>query len=298
MHPEERWVDAFLEYLRLEKNASVHTIEHYGKDLRQFCDYLKRQQIDSFGAVSYLAVRSYLAELNFKQYAKRTVSRKLSAMRSFYAYLQREGAVEASPFSLVRTPKQEKKLPKFLYVEEAASLLAAPDTTTPAGLRDAAVLETLYAGGMRVGELVRLDVDSVDLANGIALVFGKGAKERYVPIGEYAVSAIRRYIEKGRPHFAKRPDEKALFLNAVGTRLTDRSVRRIVDKYAARASQPKNVSPHTLRHSFATHMLEAGADLRTVQELLGHVHLSTTQIYTHVTRDRLQSIYRRTHPRA
>lgn len=297
MDPNE-WIDRFADYLRAEKNSSDYTVVHYRKDLLQFADYMKQQQIATFGAVSYLFVRSYLARLNADEYAKRSVSRKLSALRTFYAYLQREGHVADNPFAAVKTPKQDKKLPGFLYVEEMLELLAAPDRSTPSGKRDAAILETLYASGMRVGELVGLDVSGVDLHNGIALVFGKGAKERYVPLGEHAVQALRDYLERGRPHLAKKPGERALFLNASGSRLSDRSVRRIVDKYVSQIAHSRNVSPHTLRHSFATHMLEAGADLRTVQELLGHMHLSTTQIYTHVTRDHLQSIYNQAHPRA
>lgn len=291
-------IERFLQVLRVEKNYSTHTLNHYSKDLRQFQDYLKQQQIDAFGAVSYLSVRSYLADLNAKEYAKRSVSRKLSALRSFYSFLLREGVVETSPFSYIQTPKREKKLPKFMYTDEMLALLQAPDRSTPAGLRDAALMELLYASGMRVSELVGLDTDSIDARSGIALVFGKGAKERYVPVGEHALQALDAYMRRGRPHLAKNAHERALFLNANGGRLTDRSVRRVIDKYVGRLAQARRISPHTLRHSFATHMLEAGADLRTVQELLGHAHLSTTQIYTHVTRDHLQTIYNQAHPRA
>jgi integrase/recombinase XerC len=291
-------IDRYIEHLRVEKNASVHTAQHYGKDLQQFSDFLKQQRLLDFAAVSYLNVRSFLAELNAKQYAKRTVSRKLSALRSFYSYLVREGVLEASPFAHIKTPKLDKKLPRFMYIDEVRLLLESVDISTALGSRDRAILETIYASGMRVSELVLLNLHSVDLANGIALVFGKGAKERYVPLGDYAVDAIRRYLAAGRPTLLGNGSETALFLNYKGNRLTDRSVRRVVDKYIERMAGAKNVSPHTLRHSFATHLLEAGADLRTVQELLGHSNLSTTQIYTHVTKDHLQSIYNRAHPRA
>ncbi|GIP33057.1 tyrosine recombinase XerC [Paenibacillus sp. J2TS4] len=294
----ERWVEGFLRYMEAEKNASEHTLNHYSKDLDQFSQFLHEQGIDGPASVSYLNVRMFLAKLNEREYAKRSVSRKLSALRTFYTYLLREGLVETSPFSYIRTPKQDKKLPQFLYVEQMEALLHTPDPATPTGLRDRAIMELLYASGIRVSELVRLDLASIDLNNGIALVFGKGSKERYVPIGEPAVHAIRVYIEQARSILVKEDEETALFVNYTGGRLTDRSIRRMLDKYITQVAGVQHVSPHTFRHSFATHMLEAGADLRTVQELLGHVNLSTTQIYTHVTKDHLQSIYNRAHPRA
>lgn len=291
-------MDAFLDYLRLEKNASSHTVESYCRDLRHFCDFLRREGASTVADATYLTVRSYLASLQRDNYARRSISRKLSALRAFYKYLLREEWIEASPFHTVRTPKLDRKLPRFLYVEEMEELLRLPDASTPLGLRDQAILETLYASGMRVSELVGLNTDSVDLKLGVALVFGKGARERYVPLGEHAVRALEHYMDKSRPQLAGGAETKALFLNARGGRLTDRSVRRVVDKYVAQLSGMKKISPHTFRHSFATHLLEAGADLRTVQELLGHVNLSTTQIYTHMSKDHLQSIYNRAHPRA
>ncbi|HEX7057681.1 MAG TPA: tyrosine recombinase XerC [Bacilli bacterium] len=294
----EQSIEWFLQHLRGEKNAADHTIAGYEEDLRQFAAFLRRQQIHDFGAVGHLAVRSFLAELNAHNYARASLARKLSALRSFYAFLVREGVLAASPFGAVRTPKLEKKLPKFLYVEEMKALLAVPDLSAPAGIRDAAILETLYASGMRVSELVGLDLASVDLRGGTALVFGKGAKERYVPLGDYAVAALQRYLRQARPLLAKSAQETALFLNTRGGRLTDRSIRRIIDTHVGKLATRRKISPHTLRHTFATHLLEAGADLRTVQELLGHVNIATTQIYTHVTRDHLQSIYNRAHPRA
>lgn len=294
----ETLMERFLEYLLMEKNASPHTISNYNKDMHQFFAFLKRGNISSFSDVSYLMVRSYLAELQRQEYAKRSVSRKLSALRSFYTFLLREEHVEASPFHSVRTPKLDKKLPQFMYVEEMEELLRLPDAATALGQRDKAILESLYASGMRVSELVGLNLNSIDADLGVALVFGKGAKERYVPLGDHAIRALDDYIGAGRTGLCKDSGLQALFLNAKGTRLTDRSIRRIVNKYVAQLSGTKKISPHTLRHSFATHMLEAGADLRTVQELLGHVNLSTTQIYTHITKDHLQTIYNRAHPRA
>ena len=298
MFDNDQLIERFMQYLAIEKNASEHTIKNYSKDLQQFCIFMKQQNADGFESVTYLLVRSYLAELNAKEYARKSVSRKLSSLRSFYLFLLREEIVPASPFSYIKTIKQEKKLPNFLYIDEINLLLQAPDATTALGARDIAILEILYASGMRVSELVQLDLQSVDLHLGIALVFGKGSKERYVPLGEPSVKAIRVYLEAGRSKLIQGSHEKALLVNYSGSRLSDRSVRRIIDKYVEQVSQAHHVSPHTFRHTFATHMLEAGADLRTVQELLGHVNISTTQIYTHVTKDHLQSIYNRAHPRA
>lgn len=289
--------DQFLTYMRHVKNCSEHTVDDYASDLRQFMDFLA-QQNSSIRHATYALVRQFLAQLNTDEYTKSSIARKLSALRTFYVYLVREGIIEVNPLGNVRTPKQNKKLPKFLYLEEMRQLLTVSDLSNPFHQRDAAILELLYASGMRVSELTGLDLASVDLDNGIALVFGKGAKERFVPVGEYAVRALETYIHSGRRALSKDADEQALFLNRLGGRLTDRGVRMIVEKMAANLAQHKRVSPHMLRHTFATHLLEAGADLRTVQELLGHEHLSTTQIYTHVTKDQLQSVYNRAHPRA
>ncbi|WP_243734857.1 tyrosine recombinase XerC [Paenibacillus turpanensis] len=294
----EHQIDSFLHSLRLEKQSSEHTLHNYSRDLLDFSQYMQQQHVYDAAAVSHLSVRAYLAELNHKGYAKRSVSRKLSALRSFYRFLMKESQIESSPLSLVRTPKLEKRLPKFLYSEEMAELLRSIDTSTPLGLRDAAILETIYAGGLRVSELVGMNLRSIDLHNGIALVLGKGSKERYVPLGDYACKALQSYLQEGRAKLCKSALEEALFLNKNGGRLTDRSVRRMLEGYVEKLSLQKGISPHTLRHSFATHMLEGGADLRTVQELLGHVNISTTQIYTHVTRDHLQTVYNRAHPRA
>jgi integrase/recombinase XerC len=291
-------VEGFMFYLRAEKNCSEHTLQSYSKDIMQFMEFIENLKIDDFLEVTYLNVRTYLAKLNEQQYAKRSVARKLSSMRSFYLYLLREGILKISPFSYIKTPKQDKKLPQFMYMEQMKAMLDAPDTTTSLGQRDHALMETLYASGMRVSELVQLDVASVDLANGIALVLGKGSKERYVPLGEHAIQSIQAYLQLSRSQLLHRKEEKALFLNYTGGRLTDRSVRRVLDKYIEQLATLNHISPHTFRHTFATHMLEAGADLRSVQELLGHVNLSTTQIYTHVTKDHLQSIYNKAHPRA
>lgn len=294
----EQIVGQYINYLRAEKNASDHTIAHYGKDLHHFNTYMQDNGVKLFADVTYLDIRHYLAHLYSENLARRTVARKISALRSFYLYLLRQQVVSFNPFTTVRTPKQASRLPHFLYVEEMESLLNIPDKSTTLGLRDAAIFETLYASGMRVSELTMLNTDAIDFDHGIALVMGKGARERYVPLGEHAVTALQQYWTQSRPQLHKCETEQALFLNYKGTRLSDRSVRRIIDQAMQHMAEQREISPHTFRHSFATHLLEAGADLRTVQELLGHQHISSTQIYTHITRDHLQSVYNQAHPRA
>ncbi|HZG77945.1 MAG TPA: tyrosine recombinase XerC [Paenibacillus sp.] len=298
----DEWVERFLLAQEMEHNASPYTIRHYASDLAQFLEFLRTQSCDDLSAVTYMTVRSFLASLHEKQLAKRSVARKLSALRSFFRFLMQEGRVSSNPMQSIRSPKLDKPLPKFLYPEQTIGLLTSPDDATPLGSRDRAMFELLYSSGLRVGELVGLDLDMVRLDLGMALVLGKGGKERWVPVGEHASDALRVYIERGRSALLAKSAaggaERAMFLNRDGTRLSDRSVRRILDKYVDRLADVNGISPHTLRHTFATHLLEAGADLRSVQELLGHAHLSTTQVYTHVTKDHLQSIYNRAHPRA
>lgn len=298
MENNKTYLIEFQGYLVIEKNASKHTISNYLRDIDSFISFLTSKNIHSIKDVTYLDVRGYLSFLNKKAYSRKTIARKLSSLRSFYRFLVRENYLEINPFQMVSTPKLEKKLPNFLYPDEINELLAIPESTNPLGVRDKAMLELLYASGIRVSELVSLDLKSVDLSIGTALVFGKGAKERYVPLGNYAIEALKIYLEMARPKLNKTTDEKALFLNKEGGRLSDRSVRRMIDKYVQYLSISKKISPHTLRHTFATHLLNNGADLRTVQELLGHVNISTTQIYTHITKERLQDIYKNSHPRA
>lgn len=296
-------IDQFLLYLTVEKNASEKTRLAYQSDLHFFVAWLRRRHGDSAVPISveevtFAEVRGYLSEMMRKEYAKKTVARRLSALRSFYRYLIREEIVKKSPLIHLNTPKLPKMLPKVLYPEEVNALLSAPDLTTPLGIRDRAIMELLYAGGMRVSELVGLTLPNLNLELGFCLVFGKGAKERLVPIGRYAIQSLKEYLEKARPHLAKGEETSVLFLNARGGPLTDRSVRRILEKYITKAAVSLKASPHTFRHSFATHLLDGGADLRTVQELLGHANLSTTQIYTHVSQERIRETYFRTHPRA
>ena len=289
----QRYIDKFINYLKAEKNASPHTITNYTTDLKSFAAFLGEKDI---GTVDHLALRRFLAEMRAKSYSKATIARKLAALRSLFRFLYREGYIKANPIIAVATPKLDKKLPKFLDVEKVARLLETPNDKEVSGLRDRAILETLYSTGMRVSELVRLDTDDIDFISGVLKVLGKGSKERMVPIGEAALAAIRRYTDKRDERKAK--DKKALFLNKSGRRLTDRGIRRIVAKHIRACSMDEKISPHSLRHSFATHLLDRGADLRSVQELLGHMNLSTTQIYTHVTTERLKSVYDKAHPRA
>ncbi|HWQ62622.1 MAG TPA: tyrosine recombinase, partial [Negativicutes bacterium] len=244
-------------------------------------------------------IRAYLAYLKDEDYARRTIARKMAALRSFFRHLCRETVVTENPFTTVRTPKLEKRLPVFLDPAEIDAILDLPARDS-LGRRDAAALELLYATGMRVGELAGLAVRDVDLAEGYALVYGKGSKERVVPVGRKAIAALKLYLELSRPRLmaAGGTAHDRLFVNSRGGPLTDRSVRRVVDKYVTALAIAKNVSPHTIRHTFATHLLNNGADLRTVQELLGHVNLSTTQLYTHVTKERLKTVYGKAHPRA
>ncbi|MEL7566349.1 MAG: tyrosine recombinase XerC [Dehalobacterium sp.] len=302
-------LEQFMAYLRIEKNASAHTMESYSYDLEEFARHLAGERSEEVGEldlkrvdpihVDYLTVRRFLAKLQRRGLNKSTMARKVAALRSFYRYLSREELVEKNPMLYINTPKRDKKLPKFLYYQEMESLLQAPDSSSM-GQRDKALLETVYAGGLRVSELVALNVGDIDFTFGYARVFGKGGKERVAPLGKPAIEALQSYINCGREDRQAKGQKKeeALFLNKFGTRLSARSVRNIINKYVEQIALERKVSPHTLRHSFATHLLEGGADLRSVQELLGHVKMSTTQIYTHVTKGRMKAVYEKTHPRA
>jgi len=284
-----RYLEKFIFYLDVERNYSSHTILNYRIDIEEFLRFINDKSLDQ---VDYYLLRKFLAHLRSKQHRPRTLSRKLSALRSFFRFLFRENLIKSNPADLLMSPKLDKTLPKFLSEEEMVRFIEAPPKNTEMGRRDRAILETLYSTGIRVSELVCLNVNHVDLISNIAKVMGKGKKERIVPIGNKALEAIRDYLN------CRKKKENALFLNRSGTRLSDRSIRNIVNKYISQASIQNNISPHVLRHSFATHLLNRGADLRSVQELLGHANLSTTQIYTHVTTDRLKKVYDSAHPRA
>ena len=296
------YLSKFIIYLDVEKNCSQYTLISYQKDLNAFSTFMTKRKGTAFlwQQVSALDVRGYLAELSEKQYARRTIARRISALRSFFKFLVREAVIEISPLTKVRTPKLEKKLPAFLDEIEINELLDMPDKRKLLGLRDQAVLEMLYATGCRVSELVGLITERVDLGNRYVLLLGKGNKERLVPVGHTCCQALEAYypVRSALMNKYHQPEHGFIFVNSRGGPLTDRSVRRILDKYITALALHKNVSPHTIRHSFATHLLEHGADLRAVQELLGHANLSTTQIYTHITTERVAAVYKKNHPRA
>lgn len=293
----------FLDYLTYERNVSPNTVSAYRDDLESFVGFLcndyftiARDQLD-LRRVDHLTVRSYLAHLARRKLARSSSARHLSAMRSWFKYLMREGMVEANPARTVATPKREKKLPSVLQPADVTLLLEQPDTSTPLGVRDRAYLELLYASGLRISELVGIDIDDVELRARLVKVRGKGSKERIVPFGSKAEEAVRAWMAV-RGELVGQREEAALFVNYRGERITTRSVRRLFDGYVRRAALRGGVSPHTMRHSFATHLLNAGADLRGIQELLGHASLSTTQKYTHLNDWQLIEVYRKAHPKA
>jgi len=288
-------LDEFLRYMETSRGASEHTVKAYRTDCLELFEVAESAGLDLF-SLDRQGVQTYFSIL-YRRHAASSLARKLAAVRSLYRYWKRRGVVQYNPWVGVTGPKQEKRLPDFLPVDEAFVLMTAPDPDTPQGVRDRAILEVLYAGGFRVSELVGLDLGDVDLAVGQARVMGKGRKERIVPIGQKAIEALARYLEV-RPALLGKRSSFALFLNRFGTRLTARGVARAIDRAVDRAAMLRHVHPHTLRHTFATHMLDGGADLRDIQELLGHARLSTTQRYTHVTLARLQEVYDRAHPRA
>ena len=296
----DRFIDKFLNYLKVEKNVSHYTVLNYAVDLKDFAKFFGDEA--DINSVDYLTLRKFLAELKAKNYSKRTIARKLACLRSFFRFLYREGHVKSNSMLSISTPKLDKKLPVFLDENEVSKLLDSPDEKEASGLRDKAMLETIYSSGLRISELVGLNTDNIDFIGGVLKIFGKGKKERLVPIGDRALRCIRRYLERRGEASAEGGSacggKRAVFLNKSGTRITGISVRRIMEKCIHIASLRQDISPHTLRHSFATHLLNRGADLRSVQELLGHMNLSTTQIYTHVTSERLKSVYDKAHPRA
>ncbi|HEY7119480.1 MAG TPA: tyrosine recombinase XerC [Tepidisphaeraceae bacterium] len=317
-------VRQFLDYLKLEKHFSDYTVKSYGADLIQFGQFiageighanasatpaatpLTGEQLDERQLkCEPLTVREFLAYLYAQNYTKSTTARKLATLRSYFKFLIRRGLLSVNPLSTIRTPKQEKRLPKCLDLEQVQKLLDAPDDNELLGARDKAMLEVLYSSGIRVSELVELEMSDLDLQEGILRVRGKGRKDRLTPIGSQAIKALQRYFElrnagenKGPQGEQQQAHGQRVFLNKHGEPLSTRSVRRKLDKYLVEAGLDPGISPHTLRHSFATHLLNNGADLRSVQELLGHQSLSTTQIYTHLTTSRVKQVYDDAHPRA
>ncbi|HEX5709516.1 MAG TPA: tyrosine recombinase XerC [Pyrinomonadaceae bacterium] len=305
----ERLVEQFLEHLKYERNVSEHTLRNYAIDLGQFLEHLApadpatgaRREVD-VKQIDHITIREWLSALHAAQKKKTSIARKLAALRTFFQFLIREGAVELNPAKLVSTPRLEKKLPNHLSVEDAVRFIETPDTETDLGRRDRAILEFLYGTGVRVSELTKLDLRDIDFRNKTVRVMGKRRKERVVPFGDPALHALMGYLEVRQRFLQNAPPEErdadAVFLNYQGTRITTRSVGRMVDKYIDICAGIHNISPHSLRHSFATHLLDSGADLRDIQELLGHARLSTTQIYTHVSMEKLIEVYDKAHPKA
>ncbi len=295
MTAPDAYLHAFLEYLTSVRGLSPHTVRAYAADLSRYLEWAARQGVDPVRP-THRQLRRFLAELSAGDYARRTIARRLAAVRSFLRYLVDEGAIESDPSVVISTPRIPRSLPVVIEPDALRALLDAPDPSTPIGLRDRAVLELLYATGIRVSELAGLTSADLDLPSGKITVLGKGARERIVPLHPFAIRRLREYLAEGRPALLKSP-ESAVFLSVRGNSLGPDAIRRLLKVHLAATGQALSLSPHVLRHTFATHLLEGGADLRSVQELLGHVALSTTQIYTHVSTRRLQDVHRRAHPR-
>ncbi|RIU96378.1 tyrosine recombinase XerC [Oceanobacillus picturae] len=293
-------IKAFTSYLQIEKNASPYTVKYYQNDLEIFFAFLQGEGIADLGDVDQKVVRIYLTMLYNKQLSRRSVSRKISTLRSFYKYLEREKVLFSNPFVHISLPRTESPVPGFLYKQELEKLFEINDLNEPTGQRNQALIELLYATGMRVSECQGLRLQDIDFSIGTIFVRGKGRKERYIPFGRFAEIALETYITEGRPALLKKAEQQneAVFLNARGNPITARGIRLILNKMVEKAALTVHVHPHKLRHTFATHLLNEGADLRSVQELLGHENLSSTQIYTHVTKDYLRSVYMNSHPRA
>lgn len=304
----QEYLDQFTEHLTYERNVSPHTLRNYQSDLQQFYDWVappdkdgKRRHVDVH-QIDNITIREYLATLYEKKKKKTSIARKLATLRTFFKFLCREEVLKLNPARLVTSPRLEKKLPVTLSVDDVIRFIESPDTDTALGRRDRAILELLYATGVRVSELCGLNVDDIDFKNQSIRVRGKGRKERIVPYGGKAQEAMEAYLGV-RGQFLSEADEESrepqvMFLNYQGTRISTRSVGRLIDKYVRIVADMRNISPHALRHSFATHLLNAGADLRSIQELLGHARLSTTQKYTHVSHERMVEVYDKAHPKA
>ncbi len=288
----------YVKHLELERSISPLTVRNYTSDIQGFLDFLGNNGVDSLDKVSRSTLRLYLGWLHEQRIARASISRKLSAIRSFYRYLARENLVDAEPLSTLSSPKLEKRLPTFLTHEEMALLIEAPDASTPQGLRDRAILELLYAAGLRVSEIVALNVKHINLGSRQIRVWGKGSKERMGLMGRPAAKALRLYLKHGRIELEGKRDTQAVFLNRFGERIAERRIQHIIKKYARQAGLETRVFPHIMRHTFATHLLDGGADLRVVQDLLGHARLSSTQIYTHVSQSQIRRNYLAAHPRS
>jgi integrase/recombinase XerD len=291
-------LDDFSHYLSVEKGLAQNTLESYRRDIRKYLAYLRKEKIEGPGKADRAIITGYLHYLKEAGHAPSTISRNIASLRSFYNFLLQENLLEENPAQQLETPRLEKKLPRVLTTKEVDRLLGQPRTDDQSGLRDKAMLELLYASGIRVSELVALNTSDFNPEVGYLRCRGKGMKERIVPIGTVAINVVEDYIQNSRSRLVKKKDEKALFVNHHGRRLTRQGFWKILKKYAQKSKISGEITPHTLRHSFATHLLENGADLRSVQEMLGHSDISTTQIYTQITKRKIREVYDKTHPRA
>lgn len=295
---KQKSLSNFLNFLITQKNFSKHTKSNYARDIRQFYKFSEEKNIQDLSSITSFHARLFLAYLEKCSFKRKSVARKIAALRSFWKFLVREKELKTNPWKYINTPKLDKKLPSFLYPEETKTLLENFDMQKIQSIRDKAILELLYASGARISEISSLNLNDIDLSNGEIKVLGKGNKERIVLIGKEAIKSLENYLNNLRPKLLKNIKNNALFINRLGQRLNIRTIQRVIKIQSLKTGLNKKITPHTLRHSFATDMLNGGADLRIVQELLGHQSLSTTQIYTHLTRERLKKIYDKTHPRA
>ncbi len=293
----EKWIDQFLHYIIVEKGLSKNTIEAYGHDLNRFLNYLTAQGIDDVSNIGKYEIRSFLVYLKRSRLSIKSIVRNLVSIRVFFRFLVQEGVLERNPAEELDSPKIDRTLPEILTLKEIELLLNQPNTETLLGIRDRAMLEMLYATGMRVSELTRISIDQVNLEGGYVVLFGKGSKERIVPLGKEAIRWLELYLRDVRKRFDKKKESRFLFLSQWGKEMSRQQFWKNLKEYGRRAGIQKRITPHLLRHSFASHLLERGADLRSVQMMLGHVDISTTQIYTHVSGERLKQVHKRYHPR-
>lgn len=293
----ETMLEKFLEYLKFEKKYSDLTIKNYKRDIEYFIEFINDKKIKSIDDIEYQIVRNYLIHLHNHQYSKKTISRYISSLRSFFKFLYMEGKIKSNPMTLVSNPKLDKKLPNFLYSNDLENLLSSPKKDNIYGIRDTLILEILYSTGIRVSELVDIKIKNIIFNEHQIKINGKGNKQRYVIYGVVCEKKLNNYLKNSRP-FLDRKNSEYLFLNKNGSKMTSRFIEMLMHKYQKSSNIKVNVTPHTLRHTFATHLLEGGADLKTVQELMGHESLSSTQVYTHITSERLRNVYLKTHPRS
>lgn len=294
----DQFIDSFLTYLIVVKGLSKNTVESYQRDIQKLSLFFEKKGISNIEQVEYKHILDFLSDLKEKDLGARSVVRALVSIRQFFKYLLIENIIKNDPTFLIRTPKTKRTLPQVLSIEEVEMLLASPDETTLKGLRDKAMIEILYATGIRVSELVGLGLNDVNFELGYLVAYGKGSKERMVPIGEKAKNKLREYLDTGRPNLLKSRTSVNLFITRLGKKMTRQGFWKIIKNHTIRSGITKKISPHTLRHSFATHLLERGADLRAIQIMLGHSDISTTQIYTHIDRERLKEVHKKYHPRS